>query len=519
MLVLGIDRVRGLVEDDDGRVLEDRPGDGDPLTLTAREARPALLQNRVVPLRQGADEAVAARRLCRGDHLLVGGLGHAEAYVALDRVVEQVDVLKDHGDPRQQALGGAGSHVGAADRYPPRIDVPEPGDKVYQRRLARATRPHDRARAALRDTQTHVADHLATVPIAKTHVVELDAVAHHRKGLVRAVLFGDVTHLVDAVQLVADLLGEKRPVIRGDQLAVDHEGGHEEREGPRQGQGTGQAQGAGGKEHAATGQVEHERIELQQSLCGSLLSVVRRAFLLEAPLCCRQGIGWRTKRAQHRHAARILHHRVAHRLLGLEHPLRHRTRAPQQHAQNEQARHDARKRDRGDRRRHEQEPDAHDGSCRKTTREPSKADGHELLELMERGGERRGNRTKALLAEVAHRRALQAVGHAQTQIPENVEATGVHGDVDRVLHRVLPRHAHQQQGKALPDDIWPKGVAMLQSPEHRDDGRCHEERLEHVADHTDDEAAPRCHREAAGQVEYPPCQCIHSYTPSNVLMC
>ena len=40
MLVLGIDAGGGLVQDDDGGVLQDGPGDGDPLPLPAGEVPP-----------------------------------------------------------------------------------------------------------------------------------------------------------------------------------------------------------------------------------------------------------------------------------------------------------------------------------------------------------------------------------------------------------------------------------------------------------------------------------------------
>ena len=62
-LRLGVQRAGGLVEDQDGRVAEQRPGDRDPLPLAAREPGPALAEQRVVALRQLRDErsALAAR--------------------------------------------------------------------------------------------------------------------------------------------------------------------------------------------------------------------------------------------------------------------------------------------------------------------------------------------------------------------------------------------------------------------------------------------------------------------------
>ena len=50
-LGLGVERAGGLVEDEDRRVAEERPRDGDPLPLSAREPGAALAEDRVVALR------------------------------------------------------------------------------------------------------------------------------------------------------------------------------------------------------------------------------------------------------------------------------------------------------------------------------------------------------------------------------------------------------------------------------------------------------------------------------------
>ena len=47
-LALGVERAGGLVEDQDGRVAEQRPRDGHPLPLAAGEARPLLAQQALV---------------------------------------------------------------------------------------------------------------------------------------------------------------------------------------------------------------------------------------------------------------------------------------------------------------------------------------------------------------------------------------------------------------------------------------------------------------------------------------
>ena len=49
---LDVDGARGIVEDQDRRVHEQRAGDGDPLALTTRERVAALADDRVVAARE-----------------------------------------------------------------------------------------------------------------------------------------------------------------------------------------------------------------------------------------------------------------------------------------------------------------------------------------------------------------------------------------------------------------------------------------------------------------------------------
>ena len=71
----GIVERRGrLIEDQDARVFEDRPGDREPLALPAREARAALADDRVIPLGKLADEVVGIRLPRRRLDLLAGRL-------------------------------------------------------------------------------------------------------------------------------------------------------------------------------------------------------------------------------------------------------------------------------------------------------------------------------------------------------------------------------------------------------------------------------------------------------------
>ena len=61
VLGLGVDLAGGFVEDEDRRVAEDGPGDGDPLPLPAGERRPVLADDRVVAAGDLLDELVGER--------------------------------------------------------------------------------------------------------------------------------------------------------------------------------------------------------------------------------------------------------------------------------------------------------------------------------------------------------------------------------------------------------------------------------------------------------------------------
>ncbi len=60
-----VERRGRLVEHQDARVLEQRPGDAEALALAARERAAGLGQRRVVAVRQAGDEVVDVRGLGR----------------------------------------------------------------------------------------------------------------------------------------------------------------------------------------------------------------------------------------------------------------------------------------------------------------------------------------------------------------------------------------------------------------------------------------------------------------------
>ncbi len=77
-LVLGVDAARRLVEHQDGRILEDGAGDGQPLPLPAGQAQAAFADQGVVAPGQGGDEVVGVGRAGGGLELRLAGVGLPE---------------------------------------------------------------------------------------------------------------------------------------------------------------------------------------------------------------------------------------------------------------------------------------------------------------------------------------------------------------------------------------------------------------------------------------------------------
>ena len=97
-LGLDVERARGLVEDEHGRVAQDRAGDRDALLLAAGEAEAALADDGVVALGQRRDDVVDLGGAGGLLDLLVGRVRPREAQVLAHRGVEEVGLLRDDAD-------------------------------------------------------------------------------------------------------------------------------------------------------------------------------------------------------------------------------------------------------------------------------------------------------------------------------------------------------------------------------------------------------------------------------------
>jgi hypothetical protein len=71
----GVDRAGRLVQDQQRRICQERPSDGDQLLLTGTDVAGFLVENRVVAVRQGVHEPINIGRLGGSVDLFFGCVG------------------------------------------------------------------------------------------------------------------------------------------------------------------------------------------------------------------------------------------------------------------------------------------------------------------------------------------------------------------------------------------------------------------------------------------------------------
>src|SRR5882724_7177219 len=208
-LRFAVERARGLVQDQDRRVRDDRAGDRHALALAAREAGPAVAHRRVVPIGQRHNEVVGIRDPRGTDDVLLRHLVAPVRDVVADRRVEQERLLRDHAEQSPVIFLAERPQVPPVDRNRALKRIVEAQHEVGERRLARPARSDEGDDLALLDLEAHTAQNgLATV--VERHVSKDDPIAelHDRPG---PVLHGRL----EAEQLVDPRRGRQGDLERG----------------------------------------------------------------------------------------------------------------------------------------------------------------------------------------------------------------------------------------------------------------------------------------------------------------
>ena len=168
----GVEGARRFVEQQDGRILEQRAGNRQPLLLPAREHDAALPHDRIVALLKRHHEIVDQRILGRGEHLGEGRIGAAESNVLGNRAGEDRRFLLDIGEmPPQRRLIDL-PDVETVDRDPSAGHIVEALGEREDRRLAGARGSHQRHLFALPHGKADALQHGLTL---SGQVAEIDS--------------------------------------------------------------------------------------------------------------------------------------------------------------------------------------------------------------------------------------------------------------------------------------------------------------------------------------------------------
>ena len=137
-LALGVEVGGRLVQDQNGRVLQKRAGDGEALALPARELDPALAHGRRVALGQHRHELMDLRHPGGVLDVGLGGAGPAVADVVADGVGEEESLLGDDAHERPERGHGDFPDVAAVYFDAPGLDVVKARHEVHEGRLTRS---------------------------------------------------------------------------------------------------------------------------------------------------------------------------------------------------------------------------------------------------------------------------------------------------------------------------------------------------------------------------------------------
>ena len=156
VLIFRIGKGGRLVQNDDGRVLQDRSCQRDSLALAAREIDALRADHRVQPLRQLFQDIPALGGQGRLHHLFSGSLRARRADVFQNALLKEPGILKNKSHLPHQRLRVHFPHIHAAHRHAPCRHIPETGNQAARRGLSAAGRPYQRHRASRADGEAHV---------------------------------------------------------------------------------------------------------------------------------------------------------------------------------------------------------------------------------------------------------------------------------------------------------------------------------------------------------------------------
>ena len=227
-LSAGVD-VRGcLVEDQQAPVGQQGSGNGQKLLLTGGDVRAVLADDRVVAIRQRADEAVAVGALAGLDDLLARGVRAAVGDVLSNRALEQPGLLQDHCKELARLRPGHLGGIPAVNADLAGLNVVEAHQQVDDRGLARAGGTDDGDLLAGLYVHREIADQRLFGVVGETDLVKLHVTLDRLRSLpCRVRLLGQIEQIEHTLRGGLDLLGfaeaEGNPLERGGHLTGEED--------------------------------------------------------------------------------------------------------------------------------------------------------------------------------------------------------------------------------------------------------------------------------------------------------
>ena len=177
-LDMRVDTGGRVVEDQQPRLPDQRPREGNPLPLPSRQGRPPLAKTGIERAGKGPDELLGQRGPQGRPHLPVVVV-RPQGHVAPHRVVEQECLLRNERDCASDPLVVEQADIDTIEEHPPRGGVDEPDEQGRQRRFPGARRPDDGDGAARRYLERHVTNRggrpTDRVGIGIRETIEVDA--------------------------------------------------------------------------------------------------------------------------------------------------------------------------------------------------------------------------------------------------------------------------------------------------------------------------------------------------------
>lgn len=131
LFVFRIERRRRLIENDDRRVLQDRPGDADPLALTAGKPRTEWTHPGLVTEFETHDRVVNGSGSDDGLHLRIGCHRPADADVVRNGFIKQQGLLEDRGDHCGERPAVDSADILAADQDSSAVRLLKPHEELH----------------------------------------------------------------------------------------------------------------------------------------------------------------------------------------------------------------------------------------------------------------------------------------------------------------------------------------------------------------------------------------------------